>query len=93
MYLRYTTRKKDGKTHRHWRLVRIVRVRRRVLQQTVAELGELDEHGRLQARALARHLIGEPQQGQLFRNLSDVAAQNHLARCRHGWAGSGTTHH
>jgi transposase len=66
MYLRYTTRKKDGKTHRYWRLVRSVRIGRRVIQQTVAQLGELDEHGRLEARALARHLIGEPEQAQLF---------------------------
>src|SRR6266446_2888706 len=66
MYLRYTTRKKDGKVHRYWRLVRSVRVGRRVIQQTVAQLGELDGHGRLEARALARHLIGEPQQAQLF---------------------------
>ncbi len=53
MYLRYTTRKKDGKVHRYWRLVRSVRVGRRVIQQTVAQLGELDEQGRLAARALA----------------------------------------
>jgi transposase len=64
--LRYTTRKKDGKTHRYWRLVRSVRIGRRVIQQTVAQLGELDEHGRLQARALARSLIGEPEQAALF---------------------------
>jgi len=66
MYLRYTTLKKDGKVHRYWRLVRSVRVGRRVIQQTVAQLGELDERGRLQARALARHLIGEPEQAGLF---------------------------
>lgn len=66
MYLRYTTRKKDGKVHRYWTLVRSVRVGRRVIQQTVAQLGELDEHGRLEARALARHLIGEPEQARLF---------------------------
>jgi hypothetical protein len=66
MYLRYTTRKKDGKVHRYWRLVRSVRVGRRVIQQTVAQLGELDEHGRLEARALARHLIGAPEQARLF---------------------------
>jgi transposase len=66
MYLRHTTRKKDGKTHRYWRLVRSVRVGRRVVQQTVAQLGELDEQGRLQARALARSLIGEPEQAALF---------------------------
>jgi hypothetical protein len=66
MYLRYTTRKKDGKTHRYWRLVRSVRVGRRVIQQTVAQLGELDERGRLEARGLARHLIGAPEQARLF---------------------------
>ncbi len=66
MYLRYTTRKKDGKVHRTWRLVRSVRIGRRVIQQTVAHLGELDEAGRLRARALARALIGEPEQADLF---------------------------
>src|SRR6201998_1413531 len=48
MYLRHTTRKKDGKVHRYWSLVRSVRVGRRVIQQTVAHLGELDEQGRLE---------------------------------------------
>jgi len=66
MYLRHTTRKKDGKVHRYWRLVRSVRVGRRVIQQTVAQLGELDEHGRLEAQAFARQLIGAPEQAQLF---------------------------
>jgi transposase len=66
MYLRYTTRRKDGKVHRYWRLVRSVRVGRRVIQQTVAQLGELDARGRLRARALARHLIGTPEQAGLF---------------------------
>jgi transposase len=66
MYLRYTTRKKDGKVHRTWRLVRSVRIGRRVIQQTITHLGELDEAGRLRARALARALIGEPEQADLF---------------------------
>jgi transposase len=66
MYLRHTIRKKDGKVHRYWCLVRSVRVGRRVIQQTVAHLGELDEHGRVEARALARRLIGAPEQTQLF---------------------------
>lgn len=66
MYLRYTTRQKDGKTHRYWRLVRSVRIGRRVIQQTVAQLGELDAEGRLEARALARRLIGAPEQAALF---------------------------
>jgi transposase len=66
MYLRYTTLKKDGKVHRYWRLVRSVRVGRRVIQQTVAQLGELDARGRLQARELARRLVGAPEQAGLF---------------------------
>src|ERR1700682_1495318 len=66
MYLRHTIRKKDGKVHRYWCLVRSVRVGHRVIQQTVAHLGELDEHGRVEARALARRLIGAPEQTQLF---------------------------
>jgi transposase len=66
MYLRHTTIRKDGKLHRYWRLVRSVRVGRRVIQQTVAQLGELDEHGRIVARALARRLIGAPAQTALF---------------------------
>jgi len=66
MYLRHMIRKKDGKVHRYWCLVRSVRVGRRVIQQTVAHLGELDEHGRIESRALARRLIGAPEQAQLF---------------------------
>ena len=66
MYLRHTIRKKDGKVHRYWRLVRSVRVGRRVIQQTVAQLGELDERGRIEARALARRLIGVPEEAALF---------------------------
>lgn len=83
MYLRYTTRKKDGKVHRYWRLVRSVRVGRRVIQQSVAQLGELDEHGRLQARALARHLIGAPEQARLFDDGSEhLRAQVRLKSIR-----------
>jgi hypothetical protein len=66
MYLRHTTIRKDGKVHRYWRLVRSVRVGRRVVQQTVAQLGELDAQGHVQARALARRLIGTPEHAQLF---------------------------
>ena len=71
MYLRHTIRKKDGKVHRYWCLVRSVRVGRRVIQQTVAHLGELDEHGRVEARALACRLIGAPEQAQLFEDGSE----------------------
>jgi hypothetical protein len=42
MYLRHTTVRKNGKTHSYWRLVRSVRRACRVVQETVAQLGELD---------------------------------------------------
>jgi transposase len=71
MYLRHTTRKKDGKVHRYWCLVRSVRVGRRVIQQTVAHLGELDDQGRMEARALAHRLIGTPEQARLFNDGSE----------------------
>src|SRR6476469_10010884 len=67
MYLRHTIRRKGGKVHRYWCLVRSVRVGRRVIQQTVVQLGELDERGRIEARTLARQLIGTPEQAQLLR--------------------------
>jgi hypothetical protein len=66
MYLRHTTRHQDGKVHTYWRLVRSVRVGRRVIQQTVAPLGELDAQGRARAKALARAILGEPEQTDLF---------------------------
>jgi hypothetical protein len=53
MYLRHTTITKHGKTHTYWRLVRSVRHGRKIRQETVAQLGKLDEKGRLAARALA----------------------------------------
>jgi transposase len=71
MYLRHTIRRKDGKVHRYWRLVRSIRVGRRVIQQTVAQLGELDERGRIEARALARRLIGAPETAPLFNDSSE----------------------
>src|SRR5271157_705520 len=83
MYLRHTIRRKDGKTHRYWGLVRSVRVGRRVIQQTVAHLCELDVQGRLEARELARHLIGAPEQAQLFDDGSrDVTAPVRLKGVR-----------
>ena len=70
MYLRHTTRRKDGKTHVYWQLVRSVRRGRKVVQETVAHLGELDAQGRARAAALARQIsgrAGELSQGQLFK--------------------------
>lgn len=69
VYLRHTTRRKDGKSHVYWQLVRSVRRGRKVVQQTVAQLGELDTEGRARAEALARSIGGracELSQGQLF---------------------------
>jgi hypothetical protein len=63
MYLRHTTRKKNGKTHVYWQLVRSVRHGRKVVQQTVAHLGELDAQGRARAQALARSVTGETGEG------------------------------
>jgi transposase len=63
MYLRHTTRRKDGKTHVYWQLVRSVRRGRKVVQQTVAQLGELDAEGRAQAQGLARNIAGDAAAG------------------------------
>jgi len=76
MYRRYTTHKKNGKTHVYWRLVRSVRHGRKVVQQTVAQLGELDAEGRARARALARSIAGEAvsSQPRLFEADDDTDA-------------------
>ena len=66
MYLRHSTRRKDGKEHTYWRLVRSVRVGKKVVQQTVAQLGELDAQGRARARALAATFTGSAAEGDLF---------------------------
>ncbi len=83
MYLRHTTRRKDGKVHTYWRLVRSVRVGRRVVQQTVAHLGELDAHGRARAKALARAITGGREQPDLFEAVdSDDVSAIRLKRIR-----------
>lgn len=69
VYLRHSRRCKDGKSHVYWRLVRSVRRGRKVVQETVAQLGELDAEGRARAEALARSIAGhgsDVSQGQLF---------------------------
>jgi transposase len=66
MYLRHTTVRKDGKEHRYWRLVRSVRRDGKVVQETVAHLGELDAQGRANARELADRLMGRGRQSELF---------------------------
>src|SRR5206468_9897084 len=66
MYLRHTTRRKDGKVHRYWQLVRSVSVGRKIVHQTVAHLGELDAQGRARAQALARTITSDRAQPDLF---------------------------
>ena len=66
MYLRHTVRRKDGKTHKYWQLVRSVRIGKKVRQEIVAQLGELDTRGRLRASELARRLGGHAEQPGLF---------------------------
>jgi len=77
MYLRHTTRRKDGKTHVYWQLVRSVRRGRKVVQETVAHLGELDAHGCARAAALARGISGDAatlSQRGLFEDATGAAA-------------------
>jgi transposase len=67
VFLRHSTIRKDGKTHTYWRLVRSVRRDGKVVQETVAQLGELDGEGRLRARGLARRITGRnTEQIELF---------------------------
>jgi hypothetical protein len=66
LYLRHTIRRKGGKEHTYWQLVRSVRRGGKVAQEVVAQLGELDAQGRVQARLLALRITGGAMQGQLF---------------------------
>ncbi len=86
MYLRHTTRRKDGKVHTYWRLVRSVRVGRTVRQQTVAHLGELDAQGRARAKALAQAITGGREQPDLFEPsaVEDVPIQLKRIRLERG---------
>jgi transposase len=66
LYLRHSVRRKNGKQHTYWRLVRSMRRGGKVVQETVAQLGELDGAGRANARLLAQHISGSDQQRELF---------------------------
>lgn len=73
MYLRHSERKKNGKTHTYWRLVRSVRQGRKIRQETVAYLGRLNEKDRLKASTLAKHFLGKrTDQLDLFEDHSTV---------------------
>lgn len=71
MYLRRSVREKAGKTHTYWRLVRCVRRNGKVVQETIAQLGELDSQGQAQARELARRITGRAPQRELFEAASE----------------------
>ena len=76
MFLRHTTVRKNGKTHTYWRLVRSVRRGRKVHQETVANLGELDAEGQAKASALAKHFLGKRAEGpSLFEDTKPIAPE------------------
>lgn len=66
MYLRHSTRRKGSKVYTYWRLVRSIRRGRKVYQETVVHLGELDAEGRANAEKLAREMRGYADQPNLF---------------------------
>jgi len=76
MYLRAARRRKDGKLHVYWQLVRSVRQGRKVRQQVVAHLGELDAAGQAQAKAVAESITGRgggSRQADLFAERTEAA--------------------
>jgi len=73
VYLRHSVRRKNGKQQSYWRLVRSVRRGGRVIQETVAQLGELDGEGRANARLLAQQITGRAQQRELFEAVAPEA--------------------
>ena len=90
MYLRHTTRRKDGKTHVYWQLVRSVRRGRKLVQQTVAQLGELDAEGRArrrrsraaQRRAVCGTIKAMEFQGITRESLADLLRSHGIAPTR-----------
>jgi transposase len=74
VYLRHSRIRKNGRTHTYWRLVRSVRRNGKVVQETVAQLGELDAEGRAKAKALARQITGRGGQRELFEQAGPTRA-------------------
>jgi hypothetical protein len=54
MYIRKTTRVKDGKPHHYWVLVESYCTERGPRQRVVAWLGDIDEAGRLGVESVAK---------------------------------------
>ena len=72
MYLRHND-SQEGRQGRSLLVAGAQRpVGRRVIQQTVAQLAELDERGCVEARALATRLIGGPEQSPLFEDVPAI---------------------
>ena len=84
VYLRHSIVRKDGKAHTYWRLVRSVRRNGKVVQETVAQLGELDAEGRAKAQALARQITGRARAARAVRS----SRARRTRRCRCGWIAS-----
>ena len=66
MYLRHSNVKRGEKKHTYWRLVRSVRREGKVVQETVAQLGELDAHGHADAKLLCKQITGRAEQIELW---------------------------
>src|SRR5262245_38636971 len=82
MYLRHTTRRKNGKVHRYWQLVRSVRTGRKIVQQTVA-ISVNSTRRAARARSLAPRITGNPEQPDPFLdNESDDMIPIRLRRLR-----------
>jgi hypothetical protein len=80
LYLRHSVRRKNGKQHTYWRLVRARRRGGKVVQEAVAQLGELDADGRAHARRLAQQITGTDQQRELFEPAAASAEQRIAVR-------------
>lgn len=66
MYLRHSTKYKNGKPYTYWRLVRSVRRNNKVVQETVRQLGELDAQGCVDAKDLCTRVTGNANQLELW---------------------------
>lgn len=84
MYLRPTKIKRKGRVETYWTLVRSVRRGPKVVQETVAQLGKLDDVGRRQASSLARSFLGDrANQPELFEDRRELGrAQIDLDKVR-----------
>ena len=80
--MRHTVVRKGGKAHTYWRLVRSVRHGRKVVQETVAQLGELDAEGRVRAKLLAQEITGRADQRELFEETAAAGEQTVAVRLK-----------